>query len=114
VEGGVRPHQREPPDPVEVGRDDVANLRPAAIPGLELVDDIAAGLLRRPDRPRPAIRGPQDRAAIGRLAAAARVEHRPVEDDDRGVAAVIDRDDPALDRPEVGVGVAELTGGIHR
>ena len=62
---------------------------------------------------RPAVGGPQDQPAVGRLAAAARVEHGPVEDDERRVAAVVDRDDPGLDRPGVGVRVAELAGGIH-
>ena len=77
------PHQRQSPRPVEVRRHDVADLGPAALVGLELVDDVTTGLPGGPDRPRSAVRRPQDRAPVGGLAAAARVEDRAVEDDQR-------------------------------
>ena len=53
---------------------------------LELVDDVAAGLARRADGPRSGRRRRAGAAPIGRLAAAARVEDGPVEDDQRRLA----------------------------
>ena len=110
VEGGVRPHQREPPGPVEVDLDDVADRRRFAVAGLELVDDLAAGLARGTDRPGPAVRGTDDETAIGRLSAAARVEDGPIEHDQRWLPD-LDRGDARLDGAGVGVDVADLLAG---
>ena len=71
------------------------------------MDDLAIDLARRADGPRPAVERADDEAAVGRLAAAARIEHGPIEDQ-QGRLAGLDRDDPRLDGPRVGVGVAEL------
>ena len=104
------PHQREPAGPVEVDLDDVADRRRVAVARLELVDDLAAGLAGGPDRPRSAVRCAQDEPAIRRLAAATRVEDRPIEDE-QGRLAGLDRGDARLDRAQVGVRVAELLAG---
>ncbi len=104
------PHQGEAPGPIEVDLELVADGRRIAVAGLELVDDLATGLPRPADRPRPPVGGPQQDAAIGRLAAAARVEDRPVQDDERGLAG-LDVADACRHGPGVGVGVAELLPG---
>ena len=83
VERGVGAHQGEAPGPVEVDLERRRRRPAVAVGRLQLVDDLAADLARRPDRPGPTVGRPQEQPAIGRLAAAARVEDRPVEDDER-------------------------------
>ena len=87
VERGVGAHQRQPARPVEVDPDDVPDRRRVAVARLELMDDLATGLARRPDGPGPPVGGPEQQAAVRRLAAAARIEDRPVEDDEGRLAA---------------------------
>ena len=77
------------------------------------MDDVAAGLARRADRPGPPVGGAEQGSAVRRLAAAARVEHGPVEDDDRTGVPVGDDVDARLDRPGVGIRVAELLADVH-
>jgi hypothetical protein len=103
-------HQCQPPGPIEVDRQGVADARRVFVARLELVDDLAAGLPRGADGPRPSVLGPQQQAAIGRLAAATGVEDRSVQDDQRRLAGVDGRD-ACLDGPGVGVRVAELLTG---
>ena len=109
----VGPHQREPAGPVEVDVDRVTDLRRLLVAGLEFVDDLALGLPGGADGPAAAIGGPQDQAAIGRLAATSGVEHRPIEHDQRCVAD-LHVSHGGTDRPRIGIGVADLlTGGRH-
>ena len=107
VERGVGAHQRMPARPVEVDLDEVADRRRVAAIGLELVGDLATGLARAADGPRPAVAGPDDEAAIRGLAAAARVEDRAIEHHG-GRVARLDGRDPRLGGAGVGVGVGEL------
>src|SRR4029079_751453 len=113
VQRGMRPHEGVPPRPVEVGHQAVASSGRPTSGRLQLVDDVAAGLARRTDRPAPAVGRPPQQAAIGRLAAAARVEDRPVENDQGRRAALVDGLDVRLDRPRVGIRVAELAADVH-
>ena len=59
---------------------------------------------------RPAVRGSQEGSSIRRLAAATRVEHGPIEDDQRATSGlpVDDRDDPSFHRAQVRIAVGEL------
>ena len=101
-------HQRVAPRPVDVRRDAVAGSRQLAILGrLELVDDLPRPCARADD-PRTAVDGAQDRAPVRRLAAAARVERRGVEDHERRAVGRADVEDPGVERARVGVAVADL------
>ena len=88
--------------------DDVAAARRVAVVRLELVDDLATGLARGPDRPGAAVGGPQQRPAVRGLTAATRVEDGPVEHDERRLAGV-DRGDTRLGIARVGVAVASCS-----
>ena len=111
MQRGVGPHQGKAARPVEVDLELVADRRWLVLAGLELVDDLAAGLPRAPDRPRAPVGCADDDAAIGRLAAAARVEDRAIQDQERGLAR-LDVADPCHGRPGIGVGVAELFAAL--
>ena len=111
VERGVRAHQRQPAGPVEVDPDGVADGRWFAADRLELVGDLGTGLAGTADGPRAAVVPAQQESAIRGLAAATRVEHRPVEDDEGRVTS-LDMPDPRLDRSGVGVRVADLLAGL--
>src|SRR4029077_9146802 len=78
------------------------------------VDDLAAGLAGRGDDPGSSVAGSEERAAIGRLAAATRVELGGVQRDERSRVPLTGRDrhDPRLDRSQVGVRVAELLAHV--
>ena len=108
MQRGMGPHQREPPRPVEIDPDHVADRRRVAAVGLELVDDLATGLARGTDRPRPAVGGPQQR---GRGPTAGR-RHPDRRRSGRGRpvdrVAGLDGRDTRLRIARVGVGVAEL------
>ena len=81
VQRGVRAHQPEAAVPVEVGGEDRRAGRRRLGARLQLVPDLVAGLLRGHDLPGPPV-GRPDLAAVGRLAAAARVEDGAVEEDE--------------------------------
>ena len=109
VKRGVGAHQREAAGPVEVDPDGVADGRRfAAASGSSSWTISAPALRRTADGPRAAVVAAQQEPAIRRLAAATRVEHRPVEDDERRVIPPSTCRDPRLDRSGVGVRVAEL------
>ena len=110
VQRRVGAHQRMPARPIEVHPNDVSDGRRGILPGLELMDDLAAVLAGRADRPRPPVGRAQQQAAIRWLATASRVEDRPVEHDEGRLAAG-DRGDAGLDLAGVGVRVAELLAG---
>ena len=113
VEGRVGPHQGEAPSPVEVDLESVIDRRRRALGRIELMDDLAAGLARRADGPRPAVGRAEQQAAIRWLAAPARIEDGPVEDHERGLAG-LDVAHGRARRPRVGVRVADLgAGGGH-
>ncbi len=90
--------------PVDFGDDPVANGRLGRSRG-ELVDDVRPLLPGALDEPVPAV-GRPDRSAVGRLAATARIERRPIEDDRPGFQC----DDRRLGAPRVRVRVAERVG----
>ena len=83
VERGVGAHQREASRPVQVDLQLVTDVRGITVAGFELVDDLAADLARTAHRPGASVGGPQEHAPIRWLAAAARVEDRPIEHDQR-------------------------------
>ena len=109
VQGRVRAHQREPPRPVEIDFDSVADQR-RLDGGIELVDDLAARLSGAADLPGSAVRCAQENATIGRLATAARVEDGRVEDDERcgRTFGAFDRDHACLGAAGVCIRVADL------
>ena len=106
-------HQRKAARPIEVDLDEVPDRRRVAAVGFELVDDLATGLARATDGPRPAIGGPDEKAAIRRLAATARIKDGAIEHHG-GRVADLDVRDPRLRGAGVGVGVAELLAGLGR
>ncbi len=110
VQRRMGPHQRQPPGPLDVDLEDVADRRRAVRRRLQLVGDLAAELARRPDGPGPAVGRPEQDAAVRWLAAAARVERRAIEDD-LGRLALDELRHPRLDLSGVGVRVAELLAG---
>jgi hypothetical protein len=82
MERRMGPHESVAPVPVEVhlvpsGGADIG----WSGAGLQLVDNVVADLARRDDDPRPAVRRPDD-APVRGLAAAARIEDGPIEDDE--------------------------------
>ena len=107
MQGGVGPHQQVPASPVDVDLDLVTLGRELAVGRFELVANLPADFACRLDGPGPAIGGPQQRASIGRLAAAARIEDGPVEDQERLVTC-LDAADARADRGRVSVAVAQL------
>ncbi len=103
----MRPHQGVSARPFEIDLHHVADRRRVARPGLELVDDLPACFSGAADRPATAVRGPEDQPTVGGLSAATRVEHRPVEDDQRRLAD-LDMTDGGVDRLRVGVAIGDL------
>ena len=77
------------------------------------MDDVAARLPGRTNGPGSAVRRSEEEAAIRRLAAATRVEDRPVQEDERPLPALVDREYMCLRRAGVGVRVTELPGNVH-
>ena len=96
-----------PACPLEVDLDEVPDSGRVAAVGLELVGDLATGLARAADGPQPTVGGPDDEAAIRRLATAARVEDGAIEHHG-GRVARLDGSDPRLGGAGVGIGVGDL------
>jgi hypothetical protein len=103
----MRSHEGEPASPFDVNPDEIADRRRIATGRLELMSDLCAGLSRTTDRPRPPVRGPEDHSPVRRLTPTTRVEHRPVEDEQRRLAA-LHGEDARLHGVEIRVRVAEL------
>ena len=76
VEGRVGAHQARSGEPSRGRPGRRSPTAGGSTPALELVDDLVVRLARRHDDPGPAVGGPQEDAAIGRLAAAARDRRR--------------------------------------
>ena len=116
VEGRVGAHQGVATRPLHVHPHEVAGRRQLAVVGrFQLVDDLATDPTGRLDGPGAAVRSAQDQAAIGRLAAAARVEPGRVQDDERRPVTRGNLEDARLGRAGVRVAVADLVDpGGHR
>ncbi len=102
-------HQRVTACPVQVNGHEVAGLgQLAVVGGLQLVDDLPAEASGGPHDPGAAVDAAQDGSPVGRLAATARVERRPVQDDQRRTVRRGHLQDPGAERPRIRVLVAEL------